>query len=176
MGIVDWLLGRPPDPTVDWPEFRRATPVLDLAKRSFNGLRFGETIDVARGLGRPDKFRWASRRHGELLYARGGFQVDFDPGLDYVALFIAADPFLPDAIGDVQFCEPVLRGERSDDFVATAATTIAEIEQHFGEPETRVADDEETVLTYDIHQCEVEFEFAPSSGLKRINVFPLPSD
>lgn len=170
MGIVDWILGRPANPTLDWPEYRRRPPVVDVTRGIFNDVPFCQPLDVASQLGRPDVFRWLRRRECELLYRQGGFVVEFVEGLDIVGLLIAPDEFLPEGIGNVEYCRPVLRSAGTGDFVGTPEKNRAAIVAHFGEPASVDADTDETILTYEWNRYHLEFELTPADTLKRINV------
>jgi hypothetical protein len=92
MRILDRVFGRRADPTKDWPTEVGEAPECDLSRMAFGPLCFGSPIEAARCFGRPDRFRWKTGDYCELLYARAGFQLDFEEGrLVYVAFFIGED-------------------------------------------------------------------------------------
>jgi hypothetical protein len=177
MRILNWLLGRRPDPTAGWPDFRPPAPDFDWARRRFGPLRFGDEIAVARLLGRPDVFRWAEKDYGELLYARGGFELDFEGGrFVSLAFFIGPDKYLP-RHPDLRFCVPRLLGWDAEDIRLSQGTDTAELERRLGPPTAVDADDEdETILSYVRAGMVLEFELNREGRLKRWNVFPVRPD
>ena len=106
MGLFDSLV----DPTREWPAVPGAAPNVNRVLMQIESLHFGASIDSARILGRPDRFRWTSRmsKNCELLYAKKGLRLRFENGgLIEVAFligkrscdhpeFVAAKPLAPD--------------------------------------------------------------------------------
>jgi hypothetical protein len=87
MGVLDWL-----DPTRSWPEVPGPAPELSRITMQLEGLRFGDPIESARSLGRPDRFEWRSRvkKDCDLVYARKGLRLRFTRGhLSEVGFLIA---------------------------------------------------------------------------------------
>jgi hypothetical protein len=66
MGLSDWL-----DPTRDWPPAAGPAPDPNAADLRLASLHFGDPLDSARLLGRPDQFlsRNRIRKDFDLLYA-----------------------------------------------------------------------------------------------------------
>lgn len=72
-GIFQWLSG---NPTSNWPAFDGQAPTLDPRTFAFGTLRFGDPVESARTLGKPD----ACHRSGNkvtLDYAGAGFKLEF---------------------------------------------------------------------------------------------------
>jgi hypothetical protein len=162
------LFGRRPDPTWDWPIEVPAVPDLDLSRMALGSLRFGDAVEAARGLGRPDRFRWKDGGYCELLYARAGFQLDFEDGrLCYMAFFIGADADGPSHPA-LSPSEPRIRGESP----LTAETGKDDLQRRFGPPGSEDSDDDETVLYYRRDRVTMEFELDGMGHLKRWNLYP----
>lgn len=168
MGILDFLgLGKE-DPTKDWPVLEFELPDFDLKDLSFGPLHFGCELDLAHAFGRPDKFRWSGRNYCELLYARYGFQIDFeDSRLRYIAFFIGPDVHLPDH-SQMAFSRPWLK--RIAQF--TPNTTADELRKIFGEASSEDFDSDEIVMTFARSGLLLEFELTQKAFLKRWNIFP----
>src|SRR6185369_17404690 len=108
MNIFDRLLGRRPDPTKDWPLEPPLPAGFDFARRAFGSLGFGDRLEAARFLGRPDSFEWREPGYCELLYARSGFQIDFEDGrFAFLAFFLGSDAHLP-SHPEMRFSQPKL--------------------------------------------------------------------
>jgi len=168
MGIFDLFLRFKKDPTRDWPAGTVSLPEIDQSGMLSGPLKFGCNLQQARFFGKPDKFTWKSSENCELLYARSGFQIEFEcDKLDYVAFFIGPDEFLPDFPG-LSFSQPVLK----DKAVFNQKTTREFVRQIFGTPVTEDVDADETIMTFSKSGIILEFEFNPTGYLKRWNLFP----
>lgn len=98
------------DPTREWPVVPGPAPELNRVLMQFDALRFGNAVESARFLGRPDRFHWKNpiRKDCELLYASKGMLLIFSEGrLDQVRFllgpatcdhpaFVPAQPSAPD--------------------------------------------------------------------------------
>jgi hypothetical protein len=172
MRVLDRLLGRRADPTADWAPFHPTLPDFDMSSMRFGALRFGHPIETAALLGRPDRLTWTRGEYCELLYADGGFQLDFDRNhLAYLAFFIGPDPLLPKGVA-LQFSRPLLRGLSRDDVRLSRDTERLLLTQLFGAAESVDADSEETILRYRRRDVTMEFELDEAGRLKRWNLYP----
>ena len=77
-GFLSNLFRRRTDPTRGWRSFGVPTPDFDLNTSRFGTLRFGDSIDAAAFLGRPESFEGTERESCQLLYASSGFELEFD--------------------------------------------------------------------------------------------------
>lgn len=173
MSLLDRLLGRRPDPTLGWGRLRLPLPDFDFTKMQFGLLEFGDAIEAAAFLGRPDCFEWTQSAYCELLYAAAGFQIDFDDGkLAYLAFFIGPDHCMP-AHEKLAFSRPRLRGCVPDDVRLSRDTDLAQLERLFGKAESVDAEPKETILYYSRAAVMMEFEMdGKSRRLKRWNLYP----
>jgi hypothetical protein len=168
IGIIDRLLGRWRDPTKDWRVEVGASPDFDLSRMAFGSLRLGDPIEAARFLGRPDSFRWKKDGYCELLYARAGFQLDFQGGhLCYVAFFVGVDTYQP-THPTLSLSQPQIRGG----IRLTQRTGREELLRYFGRPVSEDCDSDETILYYLRGGVTMEFELDGSGHLKRWNLYP----
>ncbi|MES2996492.1 MAG: hypothetical protein V4733_06750 [Verrucomicrobiota bacterium] len=159
------LKGLPPDPTADWPRLSPPAPAIEH-DGAIGNLRFGDDLTAAQSFGRPEHFHWMRPDYCQLLYAGQGFQLEFDAGrFAYAAFLVGPDEFLPDSQSLV-FSTP-----RVDSHVLSRATTVQQIETMFGPPDSADRDDEETVLAYRGRNVTLEFEFAATEMLKRVNAY-----
>lgn len=166
--LFNTLSGRPDLSPRTWPPSTLTEPpAFDTRHSSLGPLRFGDPLEHAQVLGRPDRFEQTAPHYHELLYAHAGFQIDFDSGrFAYVAFFIAADNDLP-ASAPITFSQPVLDSHR-----LSPATSLRDIEALVGPPKSRATDADETLLFYEKNGLTLEFEFMSSGLLKRLNLFP----
>lgn len=165
--ILAKLKGSPPDPTTDWPRLSVSAPAIDSSRGAVGELHFGDDIQSARKFGRPERFRWTQPAYCELLYAKRGFQLDFDSGrFAYAAFFVGPDACLLEA-SSLAFSTP-----RVDSTLLSQSTTLKEIEAAFGVPSSQDREDDETVLFYARRSVTLEFEASAARMLKRVNVYP----
>ncbi|EKD81463.1 MAG: hypothetical protein ACD_39C01795G0002 [uncultured bacterium] len=168
MGILDFLLGRQEDLTKDWPVRDFVMPDFDLASMTFGPLHFGCELACAQFFGRPDLFTWKGKDYCKLLFARAGFQIDFEDGhLCYIAFFIGPDEFLPEHQALV-FSQPNLaQGRRFN-----RQTSTADLKKFLGEVESEDIDSDEIIITFLRSGITLEFELTTDGFLKRWNLFP----
>jgi hypothetical protein len=173
VGIFDWLLRRRPDPTVHWPDFRPPAPDFDLARRCFGPLRFGDELATAVLLGRPDLFQWTGSDSCDLIYARGGFELEFRGGrFVSLAFFIGPDRFVP-RHPELRYAEPRLLGWNPEPVCLSRTTDRAQLANQLGPAEAvDAADEDETILAYTRTGVAMEFELDRAGRLKRWNVLP----
>jgi hypothetical protein len=137
LGLFDRLLNFG-DPTKDWPVVSGPVPALSRRTMQLEAPRFGEPLESARSLGRPDQFTWESRRHqnSELLYASKGLRLEFEANrLVEVTFFIAPSSCPHPAFKPAQ--------PKSRDGVALGPETGRKrIIELFGEPDPKGSDDE----------------------------------
>ncbi len=173
MSFLDRIMGRLADPTVNWGAFSLPIPDFDLATMRFGTLRFGDGLDAAAFLGRPNRVTWTQRQYCELLYASGGFQIDYDGGrFAYLAFFVGPDEHLPQHEA-LRFCRPRLCGCTPDGTLLSRDTDRKSLERLFGPAEGVDTDPDETILFYGRLGVRMEFEVDGGTGrLKRWNLYP----
>ena len=173
MSFLDRLLGKRPDPTFNWGVFSPPIPDFDVAQMRFGSLQFGDTFEAAAFLGRPDRFEWTQGQYCQLLYASGGFQIDFDESrFAYLAFFIGPDDCLPEHKA-LEFSKPRVRGCIPDGVRLSVETDGTMLERIFGAPGSLEVEPDETILYYTRQGVTMEFELDGRSGqLKRWNLYP----
>jgi len=139
----------------------------------FGRLRFGDALNAAAFLGRPDRFVWTQSEYCELLYASGGFQLDFDGGeFAYAAFFVGPDNSLPKHRA-LEFSKPRLRGCTPDGIRLSRDTDRELLERLLGLPTSVDTEVRETILFYTRKKIALEFEMDGKTGrLKRWNLYP----
>lgn len=172
MSFLDHLFGKRSDPTEGWAAAHAALPDFDSTEMRFGSLRFGDPIEAAAFLGRPDRVKWDRDGNGELLYISGGFLLEFEAGeFAYLAFFIGPDNRQPDPA--VAFSQPRLLGGAAHGVRLTAETNRPALERIFGTADMVDIEPDETVLTYTRRGVTIEFELDGTSGhLKRWNLYP----
>jgi hypothetical protein len=67
------------NPTQDWPVVEPPAPDLDGPTFQITALPFGQALEAARALGRPEHVEWHSRtaKDCDLLYASKGLRLEF---------------------------------------------------------------------------------------------------
>lgn len=154
------------DLTVDWPRQSTVAPGIDTVGGKLGPVKFGTNLDSARFFGRPDQFSWTQRGYCELIYAKAGFQIDYDSGqLGYAAFFIGPDLLLP---AGVFFSAPTL----DSSFRLSSDTSLAQVNSAIGPPKSQDRDDEEAITVYEKGILTLELEWNPKGKLKRLNVYP----
>lgn len=168
VGILDFLFGRQEDLTKDWSILEFEMPDFDLSDLSFGPLHFGCELSLAHAFGRPDLFHWRGSDYCELVYARHGFQIDFEgEKLRYIAFFIGPDSCLPE-LPSMVFSQPRLKKVAQ----FTQQTTNEELTELFGEAKSEDFDSDEIILTFVRSGLALEFELTSEGFLKRWNIFP----
>lgn len=173
MSILDLILGRRKDPTREWGKTISELPEYDLEQMRFGTLRFGDPINAASSLGRPEQFQFIQAEYCELIYASLGFQIDFEEGrLACILFFIGPDEFQPKD-PKLRFSKPRVRGCLSKNVQLSEAVDRSELERMFGSPKSVDVDDDETILFYELRGTTMEFEFDGKTGrLKLWKLFP----
>lgn len=159
------------DPTRDWPApVSGPPPTVSLERRAletFGGrLKFGDRLDSARVLGRPNTCD-AGENTATLVYDAWGLTLEFELGKFVQATF---------AIGashrDRPGAAPAMAETRGPDGQAlTARTTKSELLKRFGEPEKTQAFDDETVLYYRHGPLVSEFQLEEDGHLSGWDVY-----
>lgn len=164
MKFLKRMLGINDDPTAGWGAAGAPLPPLDLSTMRFGSLGFGDPLESARFLGRPDAVEWPSHTTCRMIYGRGGYQLDFESGvLDFATFFISPDEFDPKT-PSFRHAEAALAGGGR----ITGSAKREELERLFGAPTYEENDDEEIILTFFRNGVSMEFEFTPdATRLKR---------
>jgi hypothetical protein len=172
MSFLDRLFGKRPDPTEGWGTTCTSAPEIDLTAMRFGALRFGDPLEAAAFLGRPDRVKLEPSGNDELLYSSAGFLLEFEEGkFAFLAFFTGPDDLLPDPA--ISFSQPLLRSGKADGVRLTRKTDWIEIERLFGPAHEVDTEQDETILTYTIQGVTMEFELdGESSRLKRWNLYP----
>lgn len=169
--LLRLLFDARPNPTVSWPRFD-TTPAFNFDEGRFGPLTFGDPIKAACSLGRPDEFDWIDDNYCQMLYARGGFQIDFEGGkFCYIAFFVGPDKHAP-TNRQLEFSRPQIErnGQRRR---LLPELPRAELGKIFG-PTTNIDEDaDEAILYYEINGITVEVELhGKSDRVKRCNLYP----
>jgi hypothetical protein len=77
MGFFDFLRGGAPDPTKDWP-VAHGTPAVNVAFRTVGFLTFGDPLEKAKSLGRPDRYTQHGPGTCSLDYRSRGFAIEYE--------------------------------------------------------------------------------------------------
>jgi len=168
MTFLDRLMGRQPNPTHAWPIVELSQPEINLEDIRLHSLRFGDALNSAQCLGRPDTFRGSENDYCELLYARYGFQIDFDSGrFAYLAFYIGPDAKTSQLKG-LEWSHPHITGAGN----LTATITDSQITGWLGAAGDEEKDGNESTLFYPKGEITMEFEFNADGCLKRWNLYP----
>lgn len=142
---------------------------------TFCGLRFGATLEQARGIGKPDDVELTTERVN-LLYARSGFELEFQAGaFSSVAFFIALDEHTPDYQA-LRFASPSLTLRNGDVCELNDKTTAELLVDAFGKPADTEMSDEEALMYWEVNGVTVEAELFTTNQLKRLSFWPLDGD
>ena len=147
----------PSDLMQTWTKTNAPMPVFDLEAGALGGLRLGDGLEKAEFLGRPDiDDQTADPRRMCLDYAGRGFQIVFEMGqfveLNCTIALHAADMAPEPGQG---FSRPRL----SSGIVLTPETSVDQVLQSFGPPETEENFVRGRALTYRKEWFTMEFEF-----------------
>ena len=172
MSFLDRLFGKRPDPTEGWGTTCTSAPEIDLTAMRFGALRFGDGLDAAAFLGRPDRVSLQPGGNDELLYTSCGFLLEYEEGkFAYLAFFTGPDDHLPDPA--ITFSQPLLRGGAAEGARLSGETDRATIERIFGPAHQVDEEPDEAILTYTIRGVTMEFELdGEGRRLKRWNLYP----
>ena len=145
------------DPTKTWLPVSGPAPDVDRVHMQFDGLHFGDPVDAARVLGRPDAFHWKNilRKDCDLTYTGKGLRLRFTDGkLDEIAFDVSvASPAAPD-------------GTR-----LSRQTDKGSIVKLFGEPDPGGSDDE-TLQIFHGHGVASDFDFDSDGKLTEWRIYP----
>jgi len=171
MGFFSSVLGgvASHDPTIAWSlTGDLPTPEVQFATRRIGPLAFGAPLAEAQCFGRPDLFRRRHHDYFELVYARAGFQLDFEGGrLAYGAFFVGPDEFDP-ACRSLRYSRPHEAGGASFSDQTTKETLV----EIFGPPVSVDRDAQEIVVHFTRNGLTLEFELNGKGCLKRWNLYP----
>ena len=172
MNFIQRFLGKKPDPTENWPIGATAVPAFDTTQMQLGNITFGDPIEKARFLGRPDSTEWLNNDSLKLLYLSSGLQLDFEQGqLNYVAFLINRDALSSDHL-TWQYSSPKVLCDGGFQYTLDHLTNKNDIITIWGEPTWVDSDDEETILHYQKETVVMEFEFYPNDHtLKRWNIY-----
>jgi hypothetical protein len=162
MGLFDRLFNFG-DPTRDWPVVEGPPPAVHRRTMSLESLRFGEPLESARSLGRPDEFVWNSRKNQncELLYAGKGLRLEFEGNrLVEVTFYIAAKSCPHPLFKSAQPKAP-------NGGVLTPEMDRKQVVELFGEPDEPGGDD--LVISHD--KTTSVFFFSEDGRLDRWELF-----
>jgi len=141
----------------------------------FGDLKFGAPLEDAMSFGRPVRFRWIQKDYCELLYARRGFQIDFeDNRFASAAFFMDQHVAEPDVAGgfDPALLNLVLRDDNIGELSRRSTRDV--ITGYFGSPSQIDSDTDETILTFEVAGLTLEFEMHPKTNtLMRFNIYPI---
>lgn len=142
------------DPTREWSEVSGPAPDVNSVMQ-FDKLRFGDPIDSARFLGRPDRFESHNRKECTLFWGAKGLGLRFFEGkLDEVTFLIgAARPTAPDGT--------ILTRDMDRDRIAAL----------FGEPDPD-GSDETTLQIFHGHGVASDFRLDDRGRLQEWVLYP----
>lgn len=146
-----------PHPAMSWEPVTAPLPVVDIGGGAVGALKFGDPVEGARFLGRPD----AATVNGQCVrldYRSRGFEIEFE-GNRFVELEAYIGPGA--APEETAFCTPQL----SNGGRLTTAMTTAAIKGTLGEPTHEDPDEDEAVLSYDLGRLAHEFHFGSGGAL-----------
>lgn len=182
MRLLDHIFGKkptnPPDPTVDWPDLQVVELTLVPYEGRLSDLKFGAPIEHAKAFGKPSRFRWVQNDYCELIYARQGFQIDFDGGrFQYLSFFMDRHEAESDIAGgfELALVGIQLAGGRSGQICRESRREV--IDGYFGSVARIDSDNDETILYYEVAGLTMEFEMHPKHGtLMRWNIYPITQE
>ncbi|HVU38217.1 MAG TPA: hypothetical protein VHC95_07780 [Opitutales bacterium] len=174
MGWLDNLLGKRPDPTVQWGPHQPPYPLADVEGRSFGALKFGDPVEAAAFLGKPEISEYKDYlNYQQLRYLKGGFEVGFEKEkFSYLVFFIGPDKYNLNNSA-IEFSRPRLRWGKIENQELTPAMRPADIQAIFGAPAETDEEADESSLTYRHQGMTVEFDFDAEKKLKRCDIFPV---
>jgi hypothetical protein len=162
MGFLSGLFST--NPTADWPPFGGKTPDLDLDRKAFGPLRFGDPLEQARAIGRPARCK-ADAKSGDLTleYPTAGFRLEFEGGKLAGIFFVTApDPEVPSERG---VAPAVVRLGGFGAAEVSARTTPEDAFALFGSPESDHADEYFRDVEFLREGLYLAFSFDAGKGL-----------
>jgi hypothetical protein len=144
------------DPSRLWAPSEEPMPPFDLATGALGGLRLGDRLEQAEFLGRPDHDeQTAAPRWFTLDYAGRGFKLVFETDrFMELNCAIARPADTPPEPGQ-RFCRPRL----ANGIELTPETSVEDVLQSFGPPESEKNYPRGKALTYRQGRLTMEFEF-----------------
>ncbi|HMO36804.1 MAG TPA: hypothetical protein PKA06_12245 [Gemmatales bacterium] len=138
----------PEDPTRDWPKLQDApVPMLDLNRPAWGTLVFGDKIEAAAFLGKPEK-TILKPRCMEFIYR--GWKLEFEDGVfEELSVYLRDEPDCP-AVPELKF---------TSDMTLTHRTPHTEIIQHLGEHYDANSWEKYFILHYKFHSVVFEAEY-----------------
>jgi hypothetical protein len=157
LSLFDKVFGRKNDPTADWPAAPAGPPPdVNLEARTlstFGGrMAFGDPLDAARFLGRPDTFTGGANGTCTLAYHAHGLTIEFE-----LNRFVEASFELEEDDDDAS--NRLARQRRGPDGLSLSSqTSRAEIVERFGPPGRTQDFDDEVILYYAIGPLVSEYQ------------------
>lgn len=175
MRFLKMLFGGAADPTCEFEPATTRTLEWDTAKKTLNGVAFGDPVEALKSLGPASQHCVLDSRSHALIYAEIGLFLDLDPEgrLDYFGVLVGFDEASLKQAGAQEMKFGALHlahGSRLWDASSTREDFVA----FFGEqPYRRDTNGREDIWFFNPSDIEFEFEFEPAGGpLKRINLYP----
>jgi len=162
MGFLSGLFAK--DPTQGWPAFGGKTPDLDLDRKAFGPLRFGDDLEQARAIGRPARCEQGPRAgDARLDYPSAGFHLEFEGGkLTGIFFDTGPDPDVPSRRG---VAPAVVRLGGFGAAQVSARTTLEDALALFGTPESDHADEYFRDVEFLREGLYLAFSFTAGKGL-----------
>ena len=159
MGLLDWIFGRR-DPAMDWVPKSELKLEVDLSDASLCGVKLGDPIERLSPLGPPENPD-ASEKTGYAYFSRG-LEVGPDPQgrFDYFLCYWGA----PDRPRYRPFAGTF--SWKGKTIAIDGRMTVDDAVARFGDPYHVDADEEESILRYQLDDAGWELEFARGGGLR----------
>jgi hypothetical protein len=171
MNFFQRLFGIRPDPTKDWPPTSAPAPVFHLQRKSAGSIRFGTPFTDAQTFGRPDHFKGDPAKSCDLLYARAGYELEYEGGgLVALIYFVGPDEYGPTHEA-LTYSRPMIALDESRTHELHADSNAEALVEIFGTPESADVDEDESILVWELGDFTVEAELNPQSRLKRLNIY-----
>jgi hypothetical protein len=172
MKLLQRLFGSRPNPTEDWPIVHNSLPDFDITRMQLGSLTFGDTIQKAKSIGRPDAVEWLDKDYLQLVYRSLGLLLEFESQrLCYIGLIVASGDF-DHKLSDMKCAFPRIAFEDGRNVVLSHENHVEQIKSIFGEPTSIDSDDVEVILLYKQGVINMEFEFSPQGkSLRRWNIY-----
>lgn len=154
--------------TSEWPKVANPPTVqLDLAAASIGTLRFGDHIDVAKVLGRPDDYIRHDGKGCGLIYFEHGLYLEFDERQEFsfVTFHLSHAPNDPKS----RFRGRPLR--LSSGGIISSESSPDEITRLFGKCSDAAEDEDGTLLTHNVYGFMLDVYFSPAGRIYEVDVF-----